>query len=208
MKKRFIFYLFTLPCIGISVFFIFNIIAIAQYPGYEKCIHQSIDSCIEYERSDHYSFTHNFFSELGSINTNTDDDTYEGGSNNKANTVSMIFFNGSLVCVGAVLIIFYTFFYKFFIWKEDSQKSIQYSRFCKYIGIITGIMFIGVGFVPHDLHFASHVFLAKWAFATLLPLSIFHALSFKNSIYIKNRYSFGYILFCIILSIYVYHLYL
>ena len=106
MKKRFIFYLFTLPCIGISVFFIFNIIAILQYPGYEKCIHQDIDSCIEYEQSDHYSFTHNFFSELGSINTNTDDDVYEGGGNNKTNTISMIFFNGSLVCVGAVLIIF------------------------------------------------------------------------------------------------------
>ena len=190
MKKKLIFYLFTLPYIGISIFFIFNIIAISQYPGYEKCIHQNIDSCIEYEQSNYYSFTHNFFSELGSINTNTDDDIYEGGANNKPNTVSMFFFNGALVCVGAVLIIFYTFFYKFFIWKEDSQKSIQYSSICKYIGIIAGIMFAGVGVIPHDLHFDLHVFFAKWAFTTLLPLSIFHTLSFKKSVYIKkNKHS-------------------
>ena len=71
MKKRLSFYLFVVPCVGVLVFFIFNIIAILQYPGYEKCIHQNIDSCIEYEQSDYYSFTHNFFSELGSIRTST-----------------------------------------------------------------------------------------------------------------------------------------
>ena len=183
MVKKLRFYLFVVPYIGIASFFIFNIIAIWQYPGYDKCSFFDSENC----KSEQYSFTLNFFSELGSIQTNTDDDyppINEGGYNNEKNTVSMIFFNSSLIIVGLIIIIFYQFFYKLFIFKEDSRESIICSKACRYLGIITGVMFAGVGAAPHDFNFTWHVIFANGAFSALLPLSILHTISFKKSKYI------------------------
>ena len=116
----------------------------------------------------------------------------------------MLFFNSSLLCVGIILITFYINFPKLFRYKEDSVKSRKFSQVCQYIGPLTGIMFAGVGAVPHDLSFGWHVFFANWAFLTLLPLSIAHTLAFKHSNYIKSKYSLGYMIFCILLVAYVY----
>lgn len=214
MKKRLRFYLNTVPYIGVAIFFIFNSLAILFYPGYEKCVSQEKDvssgriicSKSSYIVSDTYSFSQNFFSELGSINTNTDDDHLEPPNlnNNKSNTISMILFNGSLICVGIVLLVFYANFYKLFKYKEDSSKSRKISKFCMYLGVITGAMFAGVGLVPHDLHFGFHVFFANWAFTSLLPLSMLHALSFKYSNHISSAYASGYAIFCCVLLSYVY----
>ena len=206
MKKNLKFCLITVPYIGIATFFIFNIIAISQFPGYDKCAFFESNNC----KSDQYSFKLNFFSELGSLNTNTDDDylAQREGDNNKKNTVSMIFFNTSLLVVGIIIVVFYQSFNKFFNLKEDSLKSIRYSKICKYLGLITGIMFAGVGLAPHDLNFTLHVFFANGAFSCLLILSILHTLTFKESKYIYSRYSYGYILFCIFLAIYLYIIFL
>ena len=203
MIKRLKFYLVVVPYIGIASFFIFNIIAIWQYPGYDKCSFFDSENC----KSEQYSFTLNFFSELGSLQTNTDDDyppMDEGGYNNKNNTVSMIFFNSSLIIVGLVIAIFYQFFYKLFIFKEDSKQSTTYSKACRYLGVITGVMFAGVGAAPHDFNFTWHVIFANGAFSALLPLSILHTVSFKKSKYINAKYAYGYILFCLALSTYLY----
>ena len=78
------------------------------------------------------------------------------------------------------------------------------SKQCKYIGIISGIMFAGVGVVPHDFNFLFHVIFANGAFSSLLILSILHTISFKQSKYISSVYAYGYILFCLILSGYLY----
>ena len=126
MKNKFNLYLFIVPYIGILSFFTFNIVAISGYPGYNKCSFFNDADC----KSDHYSFSLNFFSELGSIYTNTDDDgppVNEMGENNIKNTFSMIFFNLSLIIVGIVIIIFYQYFYKFFIFKNDSSNSLKFS---------------------------------------------------------------------------------
>ena len=61
-----------------------------------------------------------------------------------------------LIIVGIVIIAFYQFFYKMFAWKEDSKGSIKYSKACRYLGIVTGVMFAGVGAVPHDFNFLFH----------------------------------------------------
>ena len=207
MRSSLKFRLITVPYLGIAAFFIFNIISISQFPGYDKCSFFKSDSC----KSETYSFKLNFFSELGSLNTNTDDDLLSHGareSNNKRNTVSMIFFNASLVIVGAVIIVFYQSFNNLFVWKEDSLKSIKYSKISKYLSIVTGVMFAGVGLAPHDLSFTAHVFFANGAFLCLLPLSILHTLAFKESKHINNYYAYGYILFCLFLAIYVYIIFL
>ena len=102
--KRARFYLVRLPIISIVVFLICCIIAAIIYPGSHKEI-------IEY-KSEVYSFTHNFLSELGSLKTNTDE------TNPKIiqedNTPSMILFNGSLILIGVTLMLFYIEFKKIF----------------------------------------------------------------------------------------------
>ncbi len=207
MKSKLKIYLLAVPYFGILSFFIFNVAAISQYPGYDKCLFFNSKDC----QSSTYSFTLNFFSELGAINTNTDDDDfpiYEGGKNNVKNTASMILFNSSLVIVGLVIIVFYQFFYKLFIFKNDSKESLKYARICKYIGFFTGIMFAGVGLAPHDLNFAMHVFFANGAFLMLLILSVLHTLSFKKSRHVQNQYAYGYVMFCVFLSAYLYLIFL
>ena len=116
--KRARFYLVRLPIISIVVFLICCIIAAIIYPGSHKEI-------IEY-KSEVYSFTHNFLSELGSLKTNTDE------TNPKIiqedNTPSMILFNGSLILIGATLMLFYVEFKKIFTLIKDSYKTRLYAK--------------------------------------------------------------------------------
>ena len=69
-------------------------------------------------------------------------------------------------------------------------------------------MFAGVGFFPHDFHFGAHVFFANGAFTVLLFLSLAHTLAFVFSKHIQAKYAFGYIIFCLLLSIYLYIIFL
>ena len=64
MEKT-IFFLVRLPKISITIFFLCCVLAAIIYPGSQKEI-------IGY-KSNIYSFTHNFLSELGSLKTNTDE---------------------------------------------------------------------------------------------------------------------------------------
>ena len=70
----------------------------------------------------------------------------------------MILFNSGLILIGVTLIMFYYTFEKLFILLKD-KVSLNYFKFTKILGILYGIFFSGVGFVPHDLNFELHVFL-------------------------------------------------
>ena len=122
------FYLVRLPVISIVIFFFCCIIAAIIYPGSHKEI-------IEYE-SEMYSFTHNFLSELGSLKTNTDE------TNRKIihedNTPSMILFNGSLILIGATLMLFYVEFKKIFTLIKDSYKARLYAKITLPVGLLAG----------------------------------------------------------------------
>ena len=63
------FYLAKLPVLSIIIFYLFCFIAAILYPGSEKEI-------INF-KSDYYSFTHNFLSELGCLKTNNDENNPE-----------------------------------------------------------------------------------------------------------------------------------
>ena len=97
-------YLVTIPILAISLFFIFNSVAAYLYPGCTKEV-------INYQ-SDHYSFTHNFLSGLGSMQTNTDN--VNQAIERLDNTPSMLLFNASLVIIGFSVLMFYLFFQRFF----------------------------------------------------------------------------------------------
>lgn len=185
--------LVKLPVASITLFFFCCLIAAYIHPGTEKEI-------ISF-KSDRYSFTHNFLSELGSFKTNTDE------TNpliiQKDNTPSMLLFNGSLILIGATLMFFYIQFKKVFEIIEDTLSAKKLASITKPIGVLSGILYAGVGFVPHDLHFEAHVFFANSAFLVLFILCVLHSLTIYNSRFISNFYAVGYLLFCVVLFIYL-----
>ena len=86
----------------------------------------------------------------------------------------------------------------------DSAKSIKFASWSMPVGLVAGLLFAGVGIVPHDLHFAAHVFFANYAFLVLFVLCVLHSLTVYHSNFLSNRYALGYMLFCILLLIYLY----
>ena len=187
------FYLVKLPITSILVFFSCCVIAALIYPGSQKEI-------IGYQ-SEMYSFTHNFLSELGSLQTNTDETN--PAIIQEDNTPSMLLFNGSLILIGATLMLFYVQFKKVFVLIEDSSKAQFYAKITTPVGLLAGFFYAGVGFVPHDLHFGAHVFFANYAFLTLFFLCILHSITVYHSNYLSNNYVIGYIAFCVVLFIYL-----
>lgn len=191
--KKIRFYLVQLPIIAITIFFFCCVTAALIYPGSHKEI-------IGYQ-SDYYSFTHNFLSELGSLKTNTDE--INSAIIQKDNTPSMLLFNGSLILIGATLILFYYNFRKVFTFIEDSSKSILYSKITMPVGLLAGFFYAGVGLVPHDLHFGAHVFFANSAFLTLFFLCLLHSITVYHSNFLSNSYVIGYLAFCVVLFVYL-----
>ena len=192
MKNSKIF-LVKLPIFSIVLFCLSSLMAALLYPGSQKEI-------INYE-SNYYSLTHNFLSELGSLRTNTDETN--PSIIQKENTPSMLLFNGSLILIGVTLILFYIHFKKIFRLIDDASMAQFFARLTMPVGLMAGFFYAGVGFVPHDLHFETHVFFANYAFLTLFFLCILHSITVYYSRLLSNNYTLGFISFCLILSIYL-----
>ena len=128
------FYLVKLPITSILVFFSCCVIAALIYPGSQKEI-------IGYQ-SEVYSFTHNFLSELGSLQTNTDETN--PAIIQEDNTPSMLLFNGSLILIGATLMLFYVQFKKVFVLIEDSSKAQFYAKITMPVGLLAGFFYAGL----------------------------------------------------------------
>ena len=184
------FFITKLPLFSVIVFYVFCIISAILFPGTEKDI-------VGF-KSFNYSLTHNFLSELGGVVTHS----------GVKNTYSMFFFNFALILVGFTISCFYYHFKYLFVNWDDHYKSIKYSRFTSFFGLIAGFMFAGVGFVPYDVSFQLHVFFANFSFLFLFFTSIFHVTTIFCSIKIHNFHSFGYLLFCFFLLAYLYLIFL
>ena len=191
------FYLTKLPVISISVFYIFCLVAALFYPGSEKEI-------INF-KSDYYSFTHNFLSELGCLKNNIDETNPE--IIKVDNTTSMLLFNSGLILIGFTISLFYLKFNKFFSYINDNNSCKKFSLLTSIAGFIAGLMFAGVGVFPGDVSYYWHVFFANGAFLLLFFVSILHTITIYLSNNIANIYSAGYLIFTICLLFYVYLLF-
>ncbi|MGB2502067.1 MAG: hypothetical protein ACPH94_01195 [Flavobacteriaceae bacterium] len=189
--------LVRLPILSITLFFFSCFAAAYLHPGSEK-------EGIGY-KSNHYSFTHNFLSELGELKTNTNQSN--PAIIRKNNTPSMILFNGGLILIGATIMLFYIQFKEVFKVLNDSKKTQFYARLSKPLGLLAGVFYAGVGFVPHDLDFGLHVFFANGAFLILFILCILHSITIFHSNLLSNQYLLGYLSFCILLFIYLWILF-
>jgi hypothetical membrane protein len=186
-------YLIYTPASAIATFLVFCSAAIVLYPG---CTIEGIGYT-----SNHYSFTHNFLSALGSIQSNTDNINLD--IPRLDNTPSMLLFNSAMVFIGFSVSMFYVHFHKLFVEIGDCTKAIKQATYTKPLGIAAGLFYAGVGLVPHDLHFGLHVLMAYGAFSMLLVVCMLHAATLFKSEKINNWYALGYVMFCVFLATYL-----
>jgi len=173
MNKKF----FYISIAGTTFFFIATIFLMFIYDGGTK-FNSALTS---------YSFTHNFFSDLG----RTVD------FRETPQLLSHYLFKISIAFVGLSTILFSLAFQGMF----ENQKILKFLGIIS--GIIAGISYIGVGFTPWNLHLHSHVIFVKVAFSFFLILVFsFMILIFKEKKY--PRFYFNvFLIFSLILIAYL-----
>tara|TARA_Y100001970_G_C14099895_1_gene784878 strand:+ start:191 stop:883 length:693 start_codon:yes stop_codon:yes gene_type:complete len=171
--------LIQIPQYGLILFTIINIVAIICYPG----------GTYWNESAPIYSFTNNFLSDLGRTMSHS----------KEINFISSQLFNISLIMAGCI----FTFFYIKVIKVFNRMFSNIILKFGSFAGILGGVSIAGVGFTPADLFFDLHVFFAHWLFRFMLIASICYVPAIYFHPQLKNKYAYGYILFCMSILFYI-----
>jgi hypothetical membrane protein len=137
-----------------------------------------------------YSFSHNFFSELGLIESRS----------GQPNTLSAVLFVTAMTLAGSSLALFFLAFPQFF---TGSLSGKLLSGLGSTLGVLSGLCFIGVGFTPADLFLDAHVFFVLWAFR-LFPLAIIpYIVVILGAKRYPNRYALVFVGFAILLFLYL-----
>ena len=171
------FWINDMPKYAMIIFIVLNILAMFLYPGGNINNPDQIG----------YSFTHNFFSDLGMTVSHS----------NENNILSCILFNLSLCVIG---VCFSMLFYSI---RNYFQNSKYLSLCATFLGIYASVSYIGVAFTPSNLYLSLHSFFAHWIFRSLFAASILYSiLIFKNREF-ENKYAYGFIVFGIMVLVYV-----
>ena len=170
----------TVPRIVAILFVIFQGLGMLSYPG----------GTIHDQSTSGYSFTSNFFSDMGAYKAR----------NGEPNYLSMIFFSISLMFVG----VSFTFYYLALPIIFGKNKINYYLSWVGTIFAFFGsICLIGTGLTPTDLVFDIHVFFANNIFHSFLITSFFYSIVIFNTKILKKRYAIGYAIFFISILLYV-----
>ena len=158
-------------------FIIINAIAIYLFPG---------GSLYNYDLTS-YSFTENFFSDLGVYETT-------GGHEN---FLSCILFNSTLAIIG-----FASFSYIYIpeIFNTNKKAHI-FSIVSSAILILSGICYIGVSLTPADLYFREHVWFVIFAFHLQTAGILFMLIAFFLSP-VSNKYTIVALIYFICVATY------
>ena len=114
-----------------------------------------------------YSFTHNFLSDLGGLESHS-------GENN---IISSIFFNLSMLLFFFIGI---SFLFVPILFKENKPTFIL-AIVGSLFFFIGSMFFAGVGFTPYDVFFDLHVFFALNSFRLMIPASLIYLIVFLRS---------------------------
>ena len=170
----------TVPRVVAILFVIFQGLGMLSYPG----------GTIHDQSTSGYSFTSNFFSDMGAYKAR----------NGEPNYLSMIFFSISLMFVGVSFTLYYLALPIIF-----GKNKINY--YLSWVGTIFAffgsICLIGTGLTPTDLVFDIHVFFANNIFHSFLITSFFYSIVIFNTKILKKRYAIGYAIFFISILLYV-----
>lgn len=169
-------FLITLPRVVCIYFVISFILAMIMYAG----------GTINDPESMGYSFTRNFFSDLGKFTTE--------------NIISAMMFNLSLIVCGWSFAAYFFYFTKLF-----NQNTIIHilAKVGSFAGIIGALCFIGVGLTPHNLFLDYHIVFVNWAFRSFLLAGISLSVVLYKDNRFENRFAMGYFIFAILTFLYV-----
>jgi hypothetical membrane protein len=165
--------------IMVIYFVIVNTIAIYLFPG-GSLYDPTLTS---------YSFSENFFSDLG---------VYETVSGEQ-NFLSCFLFNSTLVMMGFACLSFILVPRLF----KDNKVSYVCATIGSYIAMLSGLSFLGVGLTPADLYFHEHVFFVIVGFRSMVPAMVFLTLAFFFSP-VSNKYTVASVLFLLSITLYAF----
>lgn len=133
-----------------------------------------------------YSFTHNFFSDLGKFTPE--------------NMISLILFATALTVCGVTFNAYFFYFIKLFPAKNIYQKMVIIACIA---GMFGGFCFLSVGFTPSNTVLGPHIFFANWAFRSFLITSVLLSIVLFKDKRFNTFYAGGYALFALLIFIYV-----
>ncbi len=178
IKKQIV--LISLPRITVIAFILLQIVGMKFYPG----------GTIHNPDSIGYSFSENFFSDMGAY----------VARNGEPNYLSMIIFAFSLTIASITYVCYYLVLPKML-----GNDKLNYFFAC--IGSIFAfggsICLICTGLTPTDLVFESHVFFANNIFHCFLMTAFFYSLVIFRSKLLSKRYAMGYGLFFLAILVYI-----
>ncbi len=170
----------SIPRIALALFILLQIIGMIVYPGGTILDPSTIG----------YSFTKNFFSDMG---------TYVA-RNGEPNYLSMIIFSFSLSIVGITFFLYYSILP---ILLSDDKNNFILSLVGSFFAFFASICMIGTGLTPTDIVFDLHVFFADNIFHCFLVTALFYTIVIFKSNRMDKKYAMGYGLFFISIFIYV-----
>ena len=172
--------LVAFPRIAAILFILLQLLGMQVYPG----------GTMYDASSQGYSFSKNFFSDMGAYTARNGDPNY----------LSMIIFAMSLTIVGITFISYYLLLPKLL-----GNDRINY--FLSWAGTVFAIggsaCMIGTGFTPSDVVFAPHIFFANNIFHCFLVTALFYTIVIFRSNGLQRRYAIGYAMFFLSIFIYV-----
>jgi len=133
-----------------------------------------------------YSFTRNFFSDLGILS--------------EENIISVILFAIGLLIVGLNFILYFYNFMKLFNTNTFASKV---GKIGSVFGIIGAISFIIIGFTPHNFVHDSHIIAVNWAFRSFCVASILLFYSMYKDNRFELHYALGYLIFSLLIFFYI-----
>ena len=137
-----------------------------------------------------YSFTHNFLSDLGGIESHSGNDNF----------FSSILFNLSMLLFFLSGI---SFLFVPLLFRED-KITFAFAIIGSFFFFIGSCFFAGVGLTPYDLYLDLHVFFALNSFRLLIPASILYLIVFLRSP-LEKKYSAVIALFLFLTTSYVFY---
>tara|TARA_B100001057_G_scaffold34227_1_gene31032 strand:- start:177 stop:896 length:720 start_codon:yes stop_codon:yes gene_type:complete len=179
-KERLLF--FILPSAAIVVFIFLVIIGAMTYEGGHRL---DLDS-------EGYSFSNNYLSDLGRIQTVAGMD----------NSIPFYCFNSALI----ILSVIFSFYFLFLPSVYDESIEIQnIARIGSFFGFLASICFAGVAYTPADLFIDAHIFFADWLFRLMNLTIVFYAITY---IMMKNNYFIFSFIFGIVALVVTTHIFL
>lgn len=172
--------LVTAPRIAALLFILLQLLGMRVYPG----------GTMYDASSQGYSFSKNFFSDMGAYAARNGDPNY----------FSMILFAMSLTIVGITFISYYLLLPR--LLGSDRINYILSSAGTLF-AIGGSVCMIGTGFTPSDVVFAPHVFFANNIFHCFLVTALLYTIVIFRSDGLRKRYAIGYAMFFLSIFIYV-----